>query len=438
MNRVPLWRKIGYGAGGLGFDLAFNITSFYQIFFLTSIVAIPPAQAGLLVGLPSMILTPLTPFAGYLSDRMHSRLGRRLLISVCGPLGGLLFFLKFFALSGMAIQTLVIYWWLVQLASSANGGLLGVSYDALGAELSPSSAERVQMVSIRQSFGIIGALSGSSLPLLVASVFGNGLTGFAWMGAAFGTLVAASFLIVGATATRGSLPPRQPSSVWREILITSRLRPFWFQFAIAFLSQMAVVVTNATLIFYLSYVHGVANLLPLIMLLVTATALASLPLLTWLSRRWDTRWAFAIGILVYTAVLFSLRFIPSGNTVWLWTLVSLAGLGVGALNIFPKSMITDVAAYDHAKQGRSRAGNVMGLWSLGGGGGTALGSALAGWLLALVGYHSGAEVSFGLQEGLRSIIAFVPSALLLVALPLIALSLSRADMIQVEATLRRD
>jgi Na+/melibiose symporter-like transporter len=80
----------------------------------------------------------------------------------------------------------------------------------------------------------------------------------------------------------------------------------------------------------------------------------------------------------------------------------------------------------------------MGLWSLGGGGGTALGSALAGWLLALVGYHSGAEVSFGLQEGLRSIIAFVPSALLLVALPLIALSLSRADMIQVEATLRRD
>jgi len=437
LNPLPLWRKIGYAVGGLGFDLAFNVTSFYLMYYLTGVAAIPPVEAGLLAGLPAIVLAPLNPLAGVLSDQTHSRLGgRRLFLSVCGPLSGLFFFLQFFAPSGWEIHTLIVYWWAVQLAYASNGSLLGVSYDALGAELSPSSSERMELVSMRQSFGILGALIGSSLPLLVVSAFGGGKIGFAGMAAAFGVLVALSFLTVGATASAGSKLAEQPSSVWKEVQLTLRLKPFWLQLGVAFLSQIAVVVVNATLIFYLSYVHGIANLFALVMLLSTGAALVSLPGWSWLSRRWDARWAFTIGLLGYATVLLSLRFVPQGEMILLWPLTILAGVCVGAMNIFPKAMITDVAAYDHACQGRSRAGNIMGLWSLGGRGGTATGNVLVGWLLAFVGYRGGVEVSAGLQMGLRFIMGFVPSTVLLATVPLVLCSLSRAEMIRIEATLR--
>jgi len=45
----------------------------------------------------------------------------------------------------------------------------------------------------------------------------------------------------------------------------------------------------------------------------------------------------------------------------------------------------------------------MGLWSLGGTAGEALGSGLIGWLLALVGYRARTEVATGFKEGFRLI-----------------------------------
>lgn len=437
-HSLPLWRKVGYSAGGLGFDLAFNITSFYLIFYLTSVAALLPVQAGLLAGLPAMILFPLGPLAGVLSDRTQSRVGgRKLFLLVCGPMSGIFLFLKFFAPAGWETTTLAVYWWAVHLASALNGSLLSVSYDALGAELSPSSSERVRLVSMRQSFGTVGALVGSSLPLTVAAALGSGKNGFAAMGAAFGMIVALSFLLVGATASGGFRSTERPLSVWREIGLTLRLRPFWLQLGVAFFVAMAVMVINSMLVFYLTYVHGIAELFPWIMLLATGSALLSLPLWNWLSRRSDSRWSFTIGLLAYAAVLFSLRIVPQGEMRLLWPITALAGMGSGATIIFPKAMITDVAAYDRARRGRSRAGNIMGLWSLGGSGGTAMGSALVGWLLSLVGYRSGVYVTPGLSEGLRSIMGLVPSCLLLATVPLVLCSLSRVEMERTEMTLRK-
>jgi len=436
LDQLPLWRKIGYAVGGLGFDLAFNVSSFYLIYYLTSIAAIPPVQAGLITGLPAILLAPLSPLAGIFSDRAKSRLGRRLFLLICGPLSGLFFFLQFFAPPGWAIQTLIIYWWIIHLAYASNGSLLGVSYDALGAELSPSSSERMQVVSMRQGFGALGALAGSSLPLLVVAFSGDGKIGFARMGGTFGILVALISLAVGLAASAGSRSAGQSLSVRKEVHLTLHLRQFWLQLGIAFLVQMAVVVINATLIFYLTYVHGIADLFAAVMLLATGTALLSLPAWGWLSRRWDPRWSFTIGLLAYSVVLFSLRLVPEGEMTLLWPLTVLAGMSSGAASVFPKAMITDVAAYDHARQGRSRAGSIMGLWGLGGRGGTAMGGALVGWLLALVGYRGGIEVSPGLKEGLRSIMGFVPSALFLATVPLVLCSLSRDEMTRIEATLR--
>ena len=434
-----LWRKLGYAVGGLGTDLAFNAISFYLIFYLITVAGIPPVTAGLLVAVPKIILIPLDPMVGVLTDRVRSSLGRRrFFLLICGPLSGLLFCMQFHMPIGLNVQALMAYWWIVQFVYTANFSLLMVSYNAMEAELSSSSTERMQLVSMRQGLGILGTLGGSALTLVMVGLLGGGRTGFTGMGMVFGALVASSFLTVFAS-TRPETPIRDASPSFRkEARLTLGLKPFRIQLGVTFLVTMATVVSNAIVVFYADYVHDLADLVPLVMLLSAATALVSILGWNWLATRWDRRGVFAIGLIIQAAVLLGLRFAPYRSMELLLTLVGLTGVGSAAMSIFPRAMLTDVIAFDRSSQGRSRAGNIVGLWSLGNRAGLAIGNALAGWLLALVGYGEGATVTPQLQEGLRMIIGYVPSAFCLGTIPLLALfTLSRADMKRVEETIRQ-
>jgi len=92
---LPVWRKLGYAVGGLGDSLAFNTISFYLLYYLINVADLPPIEAGLLAGVPRVLLTPLSALAGPLSNRLHARGGRRIFLLVCGPLMGAFFFLQF-------------------------------------------------------------------------------------------------------------------------------------------------------------------------------------------------------------------------------------------------------------------------------------------------------------------------------------------------------
>jgi GPH family glycoside/pentoside/hexuronide:cation symporter len=94
-------------------------------------------------------------------------------------------------------------------------------------------------------------------------------------------------------------------------------------------------------------------------------------------------------------------------------------------------------AYDDAQVGHSRAGNITGLLGLGNRGGGAAGGFLVGWLLAFVGYSSGAPVTPQLKEGLRLAISLVPSVLLFLMIPLLVwYPLTRRKMAEAEKVLR--
>ena len=108
---LSLWCKLGYAVGGLGDSLAFNTISFYLMFYLINIANIPPFEAGLLVGTPRALLSPLGALVGPLSDRIHTKWGRRrVFLVICGPLMGIFFFLQFFVPTEWSFTTRVGFW----------------------------------------------------------------------------------------------------------------------------------------------------------------------------------------------------------------------------------------------------------------------------------------------------------------------------------------
>jgi hypothetical protein len=140
-----LWRKLGYAVGGLGDSLAFNVISFYLIFYLINVAGVPPIEAGLLAGVPRVLLSPLGALTGPLSDRIRSKWGRRrVFLLICGPLMGSFFFLQFYAPPGLSLSALIVFWWIVQFGLNISMTLTLGAYHAMAAELTSSSAERMR------------------------------------------------------------------------------------------------------------------------------------------------------------------------------------------------------------------------------------------------------------------------------------------------------
>ena len=353
---LPVWRKLGYAVGGLGDSLAFNTISFYLLYYLINVADLPPIEAGLLAGVPRVLITPLSALVGPLSDRLHARGGRRVFLLVCGPLMGAFFFLQFYAPPGLDQSALIVFWWIVQLGLSVATTLTLVSYQAMAAELTPSSTERMQLVSLQQGFGVLGALVGPSITLLLVDLLGDAQSEFNGMGSIYGLIIALMFVTV--FLTTGPAPESfnrtSPPSFWTDAATVLRQRPFLLQLGVAFLVASATVVFNASIIFYLTSVHCIDDLLPWILLVASVSSLVSIVGWNWVSR-WSKRGAFTLGILIFVGALLAMSVLPERSPL-LWLLSVLVGVGSITPAIFPKAVLADVIAAYQIREGRSRAG----------------------------------------------------------------------------------
>ncbi len=415
-HRLPFWRKLGYAVGGFGDSLAFNVVSYYLMYYLINVVGMPPIDAGVVAGLPRVLLAPLGAFAGPLSDRLHSKWGRRrVLILVGGPLTGGCFFLQFYAPPGWDASTLLAYWWIVQVTLNVALTLTSVAYQAMVAELTPRSSERLQLVSLQQGFGVVGAIVGPSITLLLVDLLGGNQAGFTGIGSIYGAVIAVTFVTVVLTtrseeeATQGMHQP----PLRTEVLSVLRQRPFLLQMLIAFMVGNATVIFNALVVFYVTFVLRMEDFVSIIMVVASVSSLIAIPGWNRVSR-WSAQGAFTVGIVLFVATLLATSVMPAKSPC-IWIVSALVGVGSITTAIYPKAFLTDVIAHDQRQTGRSRSGLYTGLHGVSTRIGSAFGSTLVGWLLAVTGFAEGAT------EGLRWITRYIPTAFLLATIPCIML-----------------
>ncbi|MCE3288246.1 MAG: hypothetical protein K0R83_258 [Caulobacter sp.] len=208
---TPLTRrfKAQYGVGALADGVAGAGLGFFLLFYLTAVCGMSGTEAGMAKLIALLVDAVADPAIGLASDRLRSRLGRRLPFMIWSfvPFAvgfGLLFSIPP-SLTGAGLF-LYATACLVILRLSLSFFVLPLT--AVGAEATDDHRERASIVSFRLSFQNLGILCGVVLGLGVFMAGPKGLLDrgayvpFAWTCA--GVMLAAGLVAIG--AVRGALP----------------------------------------------------------------------------------------------------------------------------------------------------------------------------------------------------------------------------------------
>ena len=197
------WRlHLGWGIGTLGASFLLNAFAALQLYYLTDLLGIAIVTASGLLLIAKLWDWISNPLMGMISDRTHTRWGRRRPFLFAGALicGAGLFYI-FNAPSAHPVALLVGL-----MLMSVGYSLFNIPYIAMPAEMTDSPVERTAIMSWRVAFVGVGTMIAMSLLPLLIKHWGGDRAAYGLMGS-----VAAGLTVITMLATFAGSTPRMTS-----------------------------------------------------------------------------------------------------------------------------------------------------------------------------------------------------------------------------------
>lgn len=422
-DRLPLGGLLMFATGSLGMGSWVTVPGLLLLYFLTDVLAVDPALAGLALLLPKIADVLLHPWVGRLSDTALARRGhrRRLMAAACAlPAAFALLFAPPGGITGPAAAAWVA---VVFICGNLLFALYQVPYLAAPADLGIGYAERTRLMGFRMVALTAGILvCGLVAPLITGHDHAT-RGGYLRMGLilGLGLLAAMALGIRGVRRLTAAVPAPAPAA-HRGGLGALRTALRDRQFRLLTGSYLAMSTTShlvlAAVPYYAAYELGRPRLTTVLVAAFVAPALVATPAWVAAARRFGkqplllaAQGVFALGSLALAV----------GRPLGLPALVgavAVLGLAFAAMQLLPFSMVPDVIEANGAV---STAGAYTGVWTAAEATGAALGPYLYAGLLALGGFVAGTADQTVTQPGtaltaVRLGFGLLPAALMLVAL----------------------
>ncbi len=401
--------RIGFGIMGLLFGT-------YLMKFSTDVLLIAPAAMGALIAASRIWDGVSDPLAGYLSDRTHSRFGRRriwlFMSSVPMSLGLIMIWSPPSSLEGvMLIAWMGLALFVYETASTA----FFVPHGALGVELTPNYHERTRLYGYSHMIGALGSLLGLiSLYLMDSAedkrfwaIILSSIAGFCIC-----AMVLGSTFVLPERAdfqNRGSENPfRSFTDVFRNkharlLLIVYAIETFGgatigllVSYIVAYVIPMENVPVDSS-VFFISvlvfYFVPQFAFAPLWIKLSTYTGKKNL----WAASMW-------ISALVFVGYFFALN---SYIMIWLLTFILGTSGGIGA--VVAPAISADIIDYDEYLTGERKEGTYYAVWNMVRKGAASLTAIITGFVLQWVGFEPNVEQTETTKIVFRSLFALMPA-----------------------------
>jgi GPH family glycoside/pentoside/hexuronide:cation symporter len=413
--------KVIYGAGDLGFSLTTTIVGAYFLFFLTDVVGIQPAVAGIaiLIGRTWDYLND--PLIGHLSDRTRTRWGRRRPFLLFGALPfALAFMLMWYRPPFESQISLAIYYSVAYVLFDAAATFVYMPYFALTPELTEDYDERTSLTSYRMFFSIFGSLLAFTIPMMIIGTFTpESAARVMLMAVIFGLASALPlWLVFFNTREKEVYISQEKPKMLAALKAALKNRPFVFSAVIYLLTWVCMDILQTTLLFFIKYALHMEAQSDLLMAMIFVTAIIALPFWEFTSRKINKRVAYAFGIGFWAIVQIVLITVgPNVSTPIVYFLCVMAGIGVSAAHVLPWSIIPDAIEWDEYKTGERHEGVFYSLITLMQKIASSIAIPLVGVMLELTHYQANAaQQPQSAVLGIRLLVGPIPAILLTIGI----------------------
>ncbi len=420
--------QLSFGVGQIGGSILANTPSLILLFFMTDVLAIPAALAGLAVFIPKVWVIVFDPVMGRISDHTESRWGRRRPYLLAGALGcGIGFYFLFDVPAFDTVGARFLYMTVMFTLVSTAFSVFSVPYLAQAGALASSYKGRTTVMAYRMAFQALGILIGIGLVKYLVEWGGGGLAGYTFMGAVLAVVCLVTMLSpFFATRHRAIDTPVQTAMPMGEQLRTAFAnKPYLVLATATILYWVAGSCVYAGLPYMFDYVVlGSAGLFFDLALYMTIAAFIAIPGWTWLAGKIGKKPTYYISTFAYCLTVLS--WLPAGPGED--GLVILRGIFVGLTNtgllMTAVAMLPDTIEYDRLTTGQQREGVFSGVWMAIEKAGNAAGALVVGVTLSIMGFveSSGGvrvEQSDSAIQGILIGFSIIPVILMLAGLVLL-------------------
>ena len=361
--------------------------------FYADELGLPLAAVGVAIAASRLLDVVTDPLIGSLSDRLHTRWGRRKLWMVAGTPLFLLAVWHVFV-PGDNASTAYLLGWSALLYLGFT--MIDLPHKAWGAELSTDYDERSRITSWREALSTAGQV-GLLAFLVLLGVQGidaaaEQLHGMAWVIViGLPLLIAAAVFRVPEGRAEGFDHPRRSYLAGLRLVARNPAFGRMIGCVLLFVSGIAIQGTLHRLV--LADVMGDASSFPVMIFVENVATLAAVPLWLWVSMRIGKHRALMAAALWLAVLSLPLAVLREGDTGLLIALIAVRGSSFASILFLAHSIAADVIDVDTLASGEQRSGLYFAAWGMTTKLSLALGVLLGTALPAAFGYEPAAGVT---------------------------------------------
>lgn len=359
-NNLQKWL---YSLGNLGCAIPYQTIGAVILFFYVDVQKLSPVWAATVMTGYAIYNAINNPVMGYLSDRTHTKWGRRIPFILFGTIPYAFFFAILFItpFNGITQPILLLIWFIIALfLFETMATVVQTAYYSLLPEMFSEYKDRTSVAVRMNIFMTLGLIIGAALPIVIAS-----LLGWPLMGIILGIITAMALMF----SLKGMFE-RESSLSMQNIPFDTAIKATFFNrsFITIVIAQtmrhFATAVASSGLAFYTKYSLGVDPASSSI-ILGTIFIVATLALYPWklfLANRFEPRTTLFIA---YT--LMGLSTIPlflARNMIAAIFTAAFMGIALAGLLLMGDVTLSDVIDEDEIKTGQRREGMYFGMSGL--------------------------------------------------------------------------
>ncbi len=421
-KRSEILSKIAYASGDIYGGGSFIIVGLLFLVFLTKVEGLSGTSAGIIIFIGKMWDSVIDPFLGTLTDRTKSKFGRRRPYFLFGSILVFVSWVMLWYSFGITGEIAKLIYYLVALIFFTSAfSIVMVPYNAILADMTNDYNKRSSYTGVRLSFSAGAAIICGIVPGIITNSFQIEKTGYLVMAVTFGILFAICWLIVFFGTWENTQIKEEISFSYRDWLSVFKNKSFRYYAMIFIFSQMAIDITMAVAVFYLSVSLQKDQLFIPLMAAILIIQLLFIILFSMMAQKYSKKIAGVISASIWIAANFVIfTFTKQTPDFIVIAVCALIGVGGAGCNMVSWSILPDISDVDELMTGKRREGLYSGvstfLRQLSGG--IAVGS--IGFMLDIIRY-SEKSVSSGSIEpityyGIKFIFCVIPALFLIATL----------------------